>query len=169
MKQFIVLAAILPILLVFVAQFTLEAGRGLRMNAAEDAVRAFCIEAAYFDGGGPAEAEALRMKLARIFNVDIRDVAVELKNAGDAHIDWFVSFPVGDIMAGAPFMGLTPAENRGRAQMNGTIVIAPPPLAPTQDDTAPPGQDEGGQDEGEQEEGGQDEGGQDEGGQEEDG
>ena len=144
MKQFIVLAAVLPILLVFVAQFTVEAWRGLRMNAAEDAVRAFCIEAAYFGGGGPDEAGALRERLAGIFRADVRDVAVELKKTDEAHIDWLVSFPVGDIMAGAPLMGLTPAENRGRAQMGGTIVIAPPPPAPRQDDAAQPGDEDSG-------------------------
>ena len=145
MKQFIVLAAVLPLMLVFVAQFTLEAGRGLRMNAAEDAVRAFCVEAAYYGGGGPAEAEALRARLARIFRADAGEVAVELKQADEAHIDWHVSFPVGDIMAGAALMGISPAENRGRAQLGGTIVVAPPPPQeewPPQEDLPPPPQEE---------------------------
>ena len=130
MKQFIVLAAILPILLVFVAQLALEGTRGLRMNAAEDAVRAFCIEASYYNGGGPAEAEALRAKLARIFGADTGEVYIELNRTDDSHIDWRVSFPVGDVMAGARLMGLTDAENRGRAEMSGTIVIAPKPPPP---------------------------------------
>jgi len=130
MKQFIVLAAILPILLVFVAQSTLEGMRGLRMSAAEDAVRGFCIEASYYEGGGPAEAETLRAKLAHIFGADIGDVYIELHRTDDAHIDWRVSFPVGNVMAGARLMGLSDAENRGRAQMSGTIVIAPKPPPP---------------------------------------
>ena len=148
MKQFVVLAAVLPILLVFTMQFTLEAGRGMRMNAAEDAVRAFCIEAAYFGGGGAAEAEALRKKLAQIFRADAHEVEVGLRRADDTHIEWRVSFPVGDIMAGAALMGLAPAENSGRAHMGGTIVIVPPPPAPTRDDPEQPGQEEGGQEEG---------------------
>ena len=124
MKQFIVLAAVLPIFLVFIAQFTLEAVRSLRMNAAENAVRAFCIEASYYGGGGPAEAEALRERLAHIFRADPLEVWIELAQIDEAHIDWRISFPVGDIMAGARFMGLSSAENSGRAQMDGTIVIA---------------------------------------------
>ena len=130
MKQFIVLAAVLPILLVFISQFSLEALRSLRMNAAEDAIRAFCIEASYYDGGGPAEAEALRGRLARIFRADPGEVFVFLTPSGEARIDWRVSFPTGDIMAGARFMGLSDAENRGRAQLSGTIVIAPKPPPP---------------------------------------
>jgi hypothetical protein len=125
MKQFIVLAAILPILLVFVMQFTLEGVRSLRMNAAEDAIRGFCIEVSYFDGGSPAHVEALRSRLAQIFRVNAGDVCVDLRQTDCSHIDWRVSFPVGDIMAGAGLMGLSPAENYGRAEMSGTIVIAP--------------------------------------------
>ena len=130
MKQFIVLAAILPILLLFVAQSALAGVRGLRMNAAEDAVRAFCIEAAYFDGGGQAEANALREKLGRIFKAEPAEVYLTLSYADAAHIEWNLSFPVGDIMAGASFLGLTAAENRGRAQMSGVIVVAPKPPPP---------------------------------------
>ena len=138
MKQFIVLAAILPILLVFIAQTTLEAGRNLRMNAAEDAIRAFCIEASYYGGGGSAEAEALRAKLAHIFHADAREIYIELVKTDEAHISWKVSFPVGDIMAGARFMGLSDTENRGRAQMSGVIVIAKEPLPPETPDPASP-------------------------------
>jgi len=138
MKQFIVLAAILPIMLVFIAQFSLEAVRGLRMNAAEDAVRAFCVEAVYHEGGGPAEAEALRHRLAQIFRADAAEVFVELTRTDEAHIGWRVSFPVGDIMAGGRLMGLSDAENRGRAQMDGVIVIAPPPPEPEPDSEPKP-------------------------------
>jgi len=135
MKQFIVLAAILPILLVFVAQATLEGVRGVRMNAAEDAVRSFCVEATYYGGGGPAEAEALRAKLARIFHTEAAEIRIDLSRTDGSHIDWRVTFPVGDIMAGVRLMGLSDAENRGRAQMGGTIVIAPEPdIPPPQED-----------------------------------
>ena len=125
MKQFIVLAAILPILLLFVAQSTLEAGRSLRMNAAEDAIRAFCVEATYYGGGGPAEAEVLRLKLARIFKTEAAEILINLDKTDDSHIEWTVSFPIGEVMAGAAFMGLTETENHGRAQMSGTIITAP--------------------------------------------
>jgi len=130
MKQFIVLAAILPVLLLFVAQLTLEGSRNLRMSAAEDAVRAFCIEASYYGGGGPAEADALRARLARIFRTDASEIYIGLARTDEAHINWSVSFPVGNIMAGARLMGLSDAENHGRAQMSGTIVIAPKPPPP---------------------------------------
>jgi hypothetical protein len=130
MKQFIVLAAILPIMLVFVAQFSIEAVRSLRMNAAEDAIRAFCIEASYYGGGNESGADALRNRLAQIFQADAGEVYVSLVQTDDAHIDWRISFPVGEIMAGGAFMGLSPSENQGYAELNGTIVIAPPPPEP---------------------------------------
>ena len=146
MKQFIVLAAILPIMLVFIAQMSLEAGRSFRMNAAEDAVRAFCIEAAYYDGGGSDGAEALRSRLARIFNADASEISIFLAQVDEAHIEWSVSFPVGEIMAGARFMGISDAENRGRAHMSGTIVIAPNPPLPQEfpDPEDPTGEDPAG-------------------------
>jgi hypothetical protein len=134
MKQFIVLTAILPILLVFMTQFTLQATRSLRMNAAEDAVRAFCIEAAYYGGGGASDANALKYRLAQIFHSDIGDVNLDLVQVDETHIDWHLSFPVGDIMSGAPFMGLSSSENQGRAQMKGTIVIIPKIPEPQPDD-----------------------------------
>ena len=127
MKQFIVLAAILPILLVFVAQSTLEGVRSVRLSAAEDAIRAFCIEASYFDGGTPAHVEALRYRLAQIFRCGSGEIHIDLRQTAEYHIDWRVSFPVGKIMAGARLMGLSPAENNGRVEMKGNIVIAPPP------------------------------------------
>ena len=133
MKQFIVLAAVLPILLVFVVQATIDAERVMKMNAAEDAVRAFCVEASYYGGGGPAEAEALRSGLARILCRDASEIYVNVTQTDKAHIEWNVSFPVGEIMAGARLMGLTDAENRGRAHMSGTIVVAPPPPLPQKD------------------------------------
>jgi len=139
MKQFIVLAAILPIMLLFVAQATLEGTRSLRMNAAEDAVRAFCIEASYYDGGGPSEAEALRARLASIFRANPAEVYIELSKTDKSHIAWRVSFPVGEVMAGARLMGLSAAENRGRAEMSGVIVIAPKPPPP---ETPDPGDHE---------------------------
>jgi len=134
MKQFIVLAAILPILLLFMAQAVLEAGRSLRMSAAEEAIRAFCVEATYYDGGGPAEAEALRSRLAGIFGVDACEIYINLTKPDDTHIDWHISFPVGDIMAGAAFIGLSDAENGGTAQMSGTIAIARSPIPPPEPD-----------------------------------
>ena len=130
MKQFIVLAAILPILLVFLAQFTLTEIRSLRMNSAEDAIRAFCIDASYYDGGGAAEAEALRYKIAETFRCAPQEIVIGLSQIDEAHIAWEVSFPVGDIMAAGSFMGLSPSENKGRAQMSGTIAIAAKPPLP---------------------------------------
>ena len=122
MKQFIVLAAIMPILLIFTAQFTLSGVRGLRLNAAEDAIRAFCIEATYYNGGGSSEMEALRHKLAQIFRTDTSEVIIELTQIDSAHIEWTISFPTGEIMAGARFMGLSVAENQGRLLISGSIV-----------------------------------------------
>ena len=127
MKQFIVLAAVLPILLVFIAQFTLVEVRSLRMDAAGNAIQEFCLNTSYYDGGGASEIDSLRNKLASIFRTAPGEINIRLTQIDEKHIDWEVSFPVGDIMAAGPFMGLSSAENQGRTQINGTIVIAPKP------------------------------------------
>jgi hypothetical protein len=103
------------------------------MNSADDAIRAFCLDASYYDGGGAAEAEALRHKLSEIFRCAPQEIVIDLSQIDDAHIAWEVSFPVGDIMAAGAFMGLSQSENKGWAKINGTIVIAakPPLTLPT--------------------------------------
>jgi hypothetical protein len=130
MKQFIVLAAVLPILLVFLAQFMLDGQRQVRMSAAEDAVRTFCLEGSYYGRTGVGEADALRVRLAGIFGISPADVAVDLAPVREGVLSYRVDFPVGKIMAGAAFMGISAARNNGRAVFEGEIVLPPPEPEP---------------------------------------
>jgi hypothetical protein len=138
MKQFIVLAAVLPILLLFLAQFMLDGQRTVRMSAAEDAVRTFCLEGSYYGRIGPGEAEALRAKVAGIFGISPGDVTVDLAPAREGVLSYRIAYPVGKIMAGAAFMGLSPSRNNGQAVITGEIVLPPPKPEPEQE----PGQEQ---------------------------
>jgi hypothetical protein len=135
MKQFIVLAAILPVLMLFLAQFLLDGQRQVRMSAAEDAVRTFCLEASYYGRTGAGEAGALRHKLSGIFGTSPSNIAVEIAPAREGVLSYRIVFPVGKIMAGAGFMGLSAARNNGRAVLTGEIVL-PPPEKPKKKDPA---------------------------------
>jgi hypothetical protein len=126
MKQFIVLAAVLPILMLFLAQFMLDGQRTVRMSAAEDAVRTFCLEGSYYGRIGSGEADALRAKVAGIFGISPGDVTVDLAPAREGVLSYRIAYPVGKIMAGAAFMGLSPSRNNGQAVMTGEIVLPPP-------------------------------------------
>jgi hypothetical protein len=130
MKQFIVLAAVLPILMLFLAQFMLDGQRTVRVSAAEDAVRTFCLEGSYYGRVGSSEADALRTRLAGIFGVSPADVSVDLAPAREGVLSYRIAFPVGKIMAGAAFMGLSPSRNNGRMQLTGEIVLPPPEPEP---------------------------------------
>ncbi|GHU63828.1 hypothetical protein AGMMS49983_08180 [Clostridia bacterium] len=125
MKQFIVLAAVLPILLLFLSQFMLDGQRQVRMSAAEDAVRTFCLEGAYYGRIGADETDLLRSRLAHIFGTSPTDITAELSPAREGVLSYRVTFPVGKIMAGAAFMGLSQAQNNGRAEITGEIVLPP--------------------------------------------
>ena len=126
MKQFIVLAAILPILILFLAQFMLDGQRQVRMGAAEDAMRTFCLEGSYYGRIGQGEVEALRSKLGNIFGASPADVSVEIVPVREGVLSYRIAFPVGKIMAGSSLMKLEKGRNNGYAVFSGEVVLPPP-------------------------------------------
>ena len=135
MKQFIVLAAILPILMLFLAQFMLDGQRQVRMNAAEDAVHTFCLEGSYYGRIGQGEIDALRQKLAFIFRSSPADISVDIAPVREGVLSYRIVFPVGKIMAGANLMRLQTGSNDGFAVFSGEVILPPPekPAEPPQD------------------------------------
>lgn len=131
MKQFIVLAAILPIMMLFLSQFMLDGQRQVRMSAAEDAVRTFCLEGSYYGRMGQGEIDMLHHKLANIFKTSPAEISVEIVPAREGVFSYHVTFPVGKIMAGASLMKLDRNRNNGYAVFSGEIVL-PPPEKPTE-------------------------------------
>jgi hypothetical protein len=141
MKQFIVLTAVLPILFVFVLQFSLEQVKHSRMTALEDAVHNFRLRAELYGEHDGDAAESLRSQIAGIYRVDPSEVVVELTivpetgvsgeapgSGGDtpwagasARILYRIAVPVGRIMAGAGFFGIRDDENRGVLVLSGEI------------------------------------------------
>ena len=133
MKQFIVLAAVLPILMLFIAQFMLDGQRQVRMGAAEDAVRTFCLEGSYYGRIGQGEADMLRHRLASIFRTSPAEVSIEITPSREGVLSYRIAFPVGKIMAGANLMRLSEGKNNGQAVFTGEIVL-PPPEKPQEDE-----------------------------------
>ncbi|MDR3305984.1 MAG: hypothetical protein LBS85_08205 [Clostridiales Family XIII bacterium] len=124
MKQFIVLAAILPILLVFAAQFSLDETNHIRTLRAESAVQDFRQRASLYGAYGEAETAALRAKLARIAGRDPGEVYIEMaageKDAkGSRIVQYRITVPIGKIMAGGAFMGVSESENQGALTFSG--------------------------------------------------
>jgi len=104
-KQFIVLAAILPLLLLFFAQSSLDRLNDRRVELAESAIRAFERDASY-DGAEPlAKADRLRARLAQIFEVQDGDVRLDLTPSEDnAQIQYRITVPMGKLMAGGALL-----------------------------------------------------------------
>ena len=130
MKQFIVLAAVLPILMLFIAQFMLDGQRQVRMGAAEDAVRTFCLEGSYYGRMGQSEVDTLRYRLANIFKASPAEISIEILPVREGVLSYRIVFPVGKIMAGANLMRLSEGNNNGHAVFAGEIVLPPPEKPP---------------------------------------
>ncbi|MCL2493532.1 MAG: hypothetical protein FWF33_05780 [Clostridiales bacterium] len=123
MKQFIVLAAILPILLLFFAQSSLDRLNDRRTELAESAIRAFERNASFGGGDITAEADCLRARLTQIFGVEEREVRLELTSSGDGpQVRYRIAVPMGNLMAGGALLGLNESQNRGVFTFEGEIL-----------------------------------------------
>lgn len=122
MKQFIVLTAILPILLLFAAQFALDQRNSIAVSFIQDRVYA-AREKARQEGRFTDEIQQdLRMELAAFLGIDPAAIAIEATEDVQYRINHFtgdgrgilhysVRVPIGEAMAGAAFLGLPAAEN----------------------------------------------------------
>lgn len=130
MKQFIVLAAILPIMLVFIMQFGLSQLNNHRISMMQEYVLA-SREAARQDGYFTDENKKnLKVKISKEFGILPEEVIVKTdnilkyrKNYFDERelIDYQVSVPIKKIMAGNEILGISDDENRGYYRISGTV------------------------------------------------
>ena len=120
MKQFIVLAAVLPIMLLFLAQFALDQMNDTKISLAGDVVHA-AKEQAKQNGG--FDVESLRSELAEKLKVDESLIIIEASPAGSVPrilengergiINYYVKFPVGSVMTGKSFFGIKDNKTYG--------------------------------------------------------
>ena len=120
MKQFIVLAAVLPIMLLFMAQFTLDQINNSKISMATDIVYA-AKEDAKQKGG--FDIEKLRNDLAKVLKTDTSMIIIDAPMEGSVPrvlpdgdrgiIEYKVKFPVGKVSAGNTFFGIKDDKTYG--------------------------------------------------------
>lgn len=133
MKQLIVLLAVMPILLLFVLQFSLQEQRHYRMTRAETLVGAAC-EQAKQDGCFTRKNKAdLAAELGRLFGLPADDIQIEgtesvrhrindpLETRRRGMIEYRVSVPLRQMMAGASLLGISERQNQGVYVMQGRL------------------------------------------------
>jgi hypothetical protein len=129
MKQFIVLAAILPLLMVFVTQFALEQANQGRIAALQELVYGAKERAKQEGRFTPEIKSALARDIAERFGINAGDVVVEADNRVKYRqnrfderemIEYRVEAPIKRIMAGNRMMGISDENNAGRYVIKGS-------------------------------------------------
>jgi hypothetical protein len=132
MKQFIVAAAILPILMIFVLQFTKQEIHHSRFLRLEELVHNARMEAS-MEG---EFTQDLRTRLiqgaAEIFQVEPEEVVLQI----DEPARYQLSVPMKGIVAAGRFFGIADSENSARYTLRGEAPnlkawVAPPPVDST--------------------------------------
>jgi hypothetical protein len=152
LKQFIVLAAVVPIMLAFIMQFTLVQIRHHRLIRMEELVHNARIEAA-MDGGFTEEARArLASEIADIYDVAPREVVMEFAGPDGrmpGRISYRIGAPVAKRVAANRLFGISESDNAGYDVLEGEVLDlsayltapAPDEGTPIPDET-PPAPDE---------------------------
>ncbi len=133
MKQMIILMAVLPILLVFVLQFSVQEQRRYEIARGE-ALLAVSIEKAKMEGGFTLTNKSqLLGDLAKLFQVTRDEIQMDTSSSvkyrqnsaegiGDrGEIPYKIIIPIKKVMAGASLFGISEEENRGQYVMEGTF------------------------------------------------
>ncbi|MDR1571628.1 MAG: hypothetical protein LBS32_03800 [Clostridiales Family XIII bacterium] len=122
MKQFIVMAAVLPILMVFVMQLALEQRNQHRVAALQEMVYSAKEQAKQEGIFTPAARAELEDGIAGIFGLEKGEIVIETddrvkyrKNRYDERelISYRIKVPVKKIMAGNRLMGIADEDNEG--------------------------------------------------------
>ena len=119
MKQFIVLIAVLPILLLFLLQFTLEQKNSFVIARIQDATYA-AKEEAKQEGYFSAEIrDRLKNKISQTTGISSEKIIVESEdsvkfryNIGNERLIYYrVEVPIEEVMAGSRLLGISKEEN----------------------------------------------------------
>ncbi|MDR1136315.1 MAG: hypothetical protein LBL49_09100 [Clostridiales Family XIII bacterium] len=122
MKQFIVMAAVLPLLMIFVMQFSLEQQNQNRIAAFQEIVYSIKEQARQEGRFTPAMKTALASAAAKCFEVDESEIIIEAdsdikyrRNTFDERelIHYKVKAPIKKIMAGNRLLGISDDANSG--------------------------------------------------------
>lgn len=127
MKQFLVLLAVLPLLLVFLLQFSLDQINHARIGLLSDCVYVAKEQARQAGCFTDEICESLRSRIAGVLDIDPAAVSIEATDEpvyrrsgthGETAYDplrgliyYKISVPVGPVMAGARLFGIKEKEN----------------------------------------------------------
>lgn len=119
MKQFIVLMAVLPILLLFLMQFSMDQRNSQRLGKIQDLIY-ISKESARQEGYFSLELkEKLREDLSRTAGVAPEEIIIECDdtikyryNSGEDRLIYYrIEVPIKKVMAGSRIFGITEEEN----------------------------------------------------------
>ena len=126
MKNFIVLAAVLPLLLVFLLQFTLDQKNNANVGRFQEYVYTAKEQARQEGCFTESITAELRKNVARAFGISEAEVQIEATQTPQYRVNTFagpedargliryrVSVPLEKIMAGPRLFGIREEENRG--------------------------------------------------------
>ena len=121
MKQFIVMLAVLPLMLVFLLQFSLEQQNSVKIAAVSDIVYA-AKEEAKQAGAFTAEIQAgMKRRISERLGIPESEIIIESEvsevyrvdsERGRGIISYRVSVPIGSIVAGRSLFGIREEDNR---------------------------------------------------------
>ena len=120
MKQFLVMLAVLPLMMVFLLQFSLEQQKSVRLAAASDIVYAAREEAKQEGGFSPQLQRKLKSQLAERLGVSEDEVIIEAselevyrvgEDLSRGIISYSVTVPAGRVMAAGSMFGINDEEN----------------------------------------------------------
>ena len=114
LKQFIVLTAVLPVLMIFVMQTAYDQKNNYAVSLIHDMVY-FAKEEAKLEGGFTREIrDRLRGNLSRVLELPEREITIVSSEGDDGIIYYRVEVPIKDVMAGGRLLGIKDKENQYR-------------------------------------------------------
>jgi len=138
MKQFIVLSAVLPILMIFMTQTVYDQRSNLSVGIINDMVYA-AKEEAKAEGEFTWEIqEKLRRDLSRAASVPLGEIKIVCRE-GDGRLYYRVEVPIKNVMAGGKLLGIKDQDNQYMYVIDsytrgGAIEESPPPVDEKEND-----------------------------------
>jgi len=119
MKQFIVLMAVLPVMLLFLLQFTLEQKNSLVIARVQDFTNAAKEEAKQEGYFSTEIKERLKNKISRATGISAERIIIESEDSvkfrysiGNERLIYYrVEVPIEEVMAGSRLLGISKEEN----------------------------------------------------------